>query len=82
VRAGDSSRRFLAYNLDGCISTRADDAFNVVEVAFHDMQSRRRQPHFSDLYGFTLGALGEKASRDPPALICVLAAQTVSVYWG
>ena len=64
---GDSKRRFLAYDLVGCVTCRQDEGCQVVEVAFHDQRGRQRVPHLSDYFGFTMAALGSKARPCLPA---------------
>ena len=57
--AGNSTRRFLAYNTAGCVSTLRGPDYNSVEVSFHDVSARNsRIPTLTDYFGFELGALG------------------------
>ena len=58
--AGDSRRRWLAYNLLGCISSRLEEGQSVIEVAFHDAPSHKRVPLFSDFRDFCMASLGPK----------------------
>lgn len=52
-------RRFLAYNMQGSISTLRGQDYNSVEVVFHDVSTRSsRIPTLTDYFGFELGALG------------------------
>ena len=62
---GDSKRRFLAYDLVGCVTCRQEEGCQVVEVLFHDQRGRQRVPHLSDYFGFTMAALGSKARPHP-----------------
>ncbi len=60
--AGDSKRRWLAYNTVGCISSREEeDGSCIVEVAFHDTTlNRRRVPLLRDYHRLTMASLSEK----------------------
>jgi hypothetical protein len=59
--AGEGKRRWLAYNVSGCISSREDDGFCVVEVSFHDTsRHRKRVPLLNDFYHFSMASLGAK----------------------
>ena len=63
--------RWLAYTLDGAISSRAPAAHGgaaVVEVALHDVAARR-VPLLNDYYGFHLAALCARGAlyASPPA---------------
>ncbi|KAK9838075.1 hypothetical protein WJX84_006107 [Apatococcus fuscideae] len=74
---GPGSRRWMAYTLQGCISTQEADGYNTVEVAFHDTsRSRKRIPVLNDFYRFHLASMSEKgalyasnASPDSPAML-------------
>lgn len=44
----------------GAISSRDEDDFHVVEVAFHNSRDRNRVPHLQDFFGITLAALCDK----------------------
>lgn len=49
-------RRFLAYTLEGCIQSKAEDDYATIEVLFHDtIRHPARVPHFTDLHGINLG---------------------------
>mmetsp|Transcript_19337 Transcript_19337/g.40651 ORF Transcript_19337/g.40651 Transcript_19337/m.40651 type:complete len:919 (+) Transcript_19337:83-2839(+) len=62
-RMAGSQRRFLAYNMDGYISTTRGTDFNSIEVVFHDISARSsRIPTLTDYYGFELGALGTRGT--------------------
>jgi chromosome transmission fidelity protein 4 len=62
-KGNSHSRRFLAYNMDGYISSMRGADFNSVEVVFHDVSTRTsRIPTLTDYYGFELGALGPKGT--------------------
>lgn len=58
--AGDSKRRWLAFDLLGCISSRLEEGQSVIEVAFHDAASHKRMPLFSDFRDFCMASLGPK----------------------
>ncbi|KAJ4763190.1 WD repeat and HMG-box DNA-binding protein 1 [Rhynchospora pubera] len=58
-------RRFLCYNLLGCVTSLENDGFSHVEVDFHDTGRGPRVPSMTDYFGFTMAALNEKG--------CVLA---------
>ena len=61
--APNSQRRFLAYNMDGYISTMRGSDFSSIEVVFHDVSSRSsRIPTLTDYYGFEMGALGPRGT--------------------
>lgn len=61
MAGGPGSRRWLAYTLQGCISTQEADGFNAVEVAFHDTsRSRKRTPVLNDFYRFHFASMSEK----------------------
>ena len=60
LRSGESRRRWLAFNLLGCISSRVEEGQSVVEVAFHDATSHKRVPLFSDFRDFCMASLGPK----------------------
>ncbi|CAL8470187.1 g9729 [Coccomyxa elongata] len=60
---GEGKRRWLAYNVMGCISSREDDGFCVVEVSFHDTsRHRKRVPLLNDFYHFSMASLGAKGA--------------------
>lgn len=43
----------------GCISSREDDGFCVVEITFHDTsRNRKRIPLLNDFYHFSMASLG------------------------
>ena len=75
--AVEGQGRFLAFTMDGFISTAEEGDFNNIQVVFHDVNRTCRVPSFRDLHGFDLGALGGTgaffASRqhgdDIPALL-------------
>ena len=78
LQPGDEGRgHFLAFTMDGFISTSEEGDFSNVQVAFHDVNRTCRVPSFRDLHGFTLGALGgtgaffasEQHGDDIPALL-------------
>ncbi|XP_078171253.1 transducin family protein / WD-40 repeat family protein [Carex rostrata] len=58
-------RRFLCYNLLGCVTSLENDGFSHVEVDFHDTGRGPRVPSMTDYFGFTMAALNESG--------CVLA---------
>ncbi|KAL2629278.1 hypothetical protein R1flu_013964 [Riccia fluitans] len=58
----DGTRRFLAYDLLGCIITSEGDGVNHVEVEFHDTTRGPRIAPLADYFGFTMAALSEKGS--------------------
>jgi len=60
--AGDHKRRWLAFSLQGCISSRVEDGHSVIEVAFHDAASHKRVPLFSDFRDFCQASLGPKVT--------------------
>ncbi|QDZ24215.1 WD40 repeat domain-containing protein [Chloropicon primus] len=61
--ASTQNRRFLAYNIQGCVSTLRGPDYNSVEVVFHDVSARAsRIPTLTDYFGFELGALGPKGT--------------------
>ncbi|KAK9837086.1 hypothetical protein WJX81_001820 [Elliptochloris bilobata] len=60
--AGDTRRRWLAFSLLGCISSRMEEGQSVVEVAFHDAASHKRVPLFSDFRDFCMASLGPKGA--------------------
>ncbi|KAL3687304.1 hypothetical protein R1sor_013613 [Riccia sorocarpa] len=56
------TRRFLAYDLLGCIITSEGDGVNHIEVEFHDTTRGHRIAPLADYFGFTMAALSEKGS--------------------
>lgn len=64
-RAAEGARRhFLAYTAEGCVTSRGENEdHRVIEVAFHNLHARKRVPHLSDFFGFTLAALADRVRR-------------------
>ncbi|KAJ3693246.1 hypothetical protein LUZ60_008726 [Juncus effusus] len=52
-------RRFLCYNLLGCVTSLQNDDFSHIEVDFHDTGKGPRVPAMNDRFGFTMAALNE-----------------------
>nr|CAD1839418.1 unnamed protein product [Ananas comosus var. bracteatus] len=55
-------RRFLSYNMLGCITTLENEGYSHVEVDFHDTGSGPRVPSMTDYFGFTMASLNENGS--------------------
>lgn len=55
-------RRFLCYNMLGCITTVEHDGYSHIEIDFHDTGSSPRVPSMTDHFGFTMAALNENGS--------------------
>ncbi|KAF6171356.1 hypothetical protein GIB67_009497 [Kingdonia uniflora] len=60
VQAG--KRRFLCYNMIGCITTMEHEGYSHIEVDFHDTGKGPRVPSRTDYFGFTMAALNENGS--------------------
>jgi chromosome transmission fidelity protein 4 len=56
----DESRRILVWNNVGVITSREDDVTCSVDVEFHNVQ-KHKPIRMVDHFGFTMGALGERA---------------------
>ncbi|KAK7304216.1 hypothetical protein RJT34_15339 [Clitoria ternatea] len=52
-------RRFLCFNMLGCITSMEHDGFSHIEIDFHDTGSTPRVPSMTDHFGFTMAALNE-----------------------
>jgi Minichromosome loss protein, Mcl1, middle region len=51
----------MAYTAEGCITSRGENEdHRIIEVAFHNLHARKRVPHLSDFFDFTLAALGDR----------------------
>ncbi|KAG5019973.1 hypothetical protein JHK87_015828 [Glycine soja] len=55
-------RRFLCYNMLGCITSIEHDGYSHIEIDFHDTGSTPRVPSMTDHFGFTMAALNESGS--------------------
>ncbi|KAK7411298.1 hypothetical protein VNO78_02731 [Psophocarpus tetragonolobus] len=55
-------RRFLCYNMLGCITSIEHDGYSHIEIDFHDTGSTSRVPSMTDHFGFTVAALSESGS--------------------
>ncbi|KAJ4960748.1 hypothetical protein NE237_020658 [Protea cynaroides] len=55
-------RRFLCYNMIGCITTIDHDGYSHIEVDFHDSGAGPRVPAMTDYFGFTMASLNENGS--------------------
>ncbi|CAJ1975495.1 unnamed protein product [Sphenostylis stenocarpa] len=55
-------RRFLCYNMLGCITSVEHDGYSHIEIDFHDTGSTPRVPSMTDHFGFTMAALSEHGS--------------------
>ncbi|KAL2321180.1 hypothetical protein Fmac_030149 [Flemingia macrophylla] len=55
-------RRFLCYNMLGCITSIEHDGYSHIEIDFHDTGSTPRVPSMTDHFGFTMAALNEYGS--------------------
>ncbi|XP_047163216.1 protein ENHANCER OF LHP1 1 [Vigna umbellata] len=55
-------RRFLCYNMLGCITSIEHDGYSHIEIDFHDTGSTPRVPSMTDHFGFTMAALSESGS--------------------
>ncbi|GAA0156858.1 chromatin/chromatin-binding, or -regulatory protein [Lithospermum erythrorhizon] len=55
-------RRFLCYNMLGCVTSMDHDGFSHIEVDFHDTSSGPRVPAMTDYFGFTMASLNEDGS--------------------
>ncbi|KAK7327698.1 hypothetical protein VNO77_21786 [Canavalia gladiata] len=55
-------RRFLCYNMLGCITSIEHDGYSHIEIDFHDTGSTPRVPSMTDHFGFTMAALNENGS--------------------
>jgi hypothetical protein len=57
----EHKRRFMAYTNLGFITSRAEAAFNAIEIEFADVNTHR-PVRFNDYSGFTMAAMGENAA--------------------
>ncbi len=57
----EHKRRFMAYTTLGFITSRAEAAFNAIEIEFADVNTHRAV-RFNDYSGFTMAAMGENAA--------------------
>ncbi|XP_027348050.1 WD repeat and HMG-box DNA-binding protein 1-like [Abrus precatorius] len=55
-------RRFLCYNMLGCVTSIEHDGYCHIEIDFHDTGSTPRVPSMIDHFGFSIAALNEKGS--------------------
>ncbi|KAA8541101.1 hypothetical protein F0562_025064 [Nyssa sinensis] len=55
-------RRFLCYNMLGCITTIEHDGYSHIEIDFHDTGRGPRVPAMTDYFGFTMASLNENGS--------------------
>lgn len=55
-------RRFLCYNMLGCITTMEHDGYSHIEIDFHDTGRGPRVPAMTDYFGFTMASLNENGS--------------------
>eukprot|EP00850_Spirogloea_muscicola_P012300 SM000079S22418 [mRNA] locus=s79:8874:14531:- [translate_table: standard] len=60
--AKKGQKRFLAYNLLGCVTTREDESCSHIEVDLHDTSRGSRLPTLTDYFGFTMAALSRDGS--------------------
>lgn len=61
----ESGRRFLAYNTDGCITSRfvPESGHYSIDISFHDTAKHpARIPMITDYYGYTVAALGSSGA--------------------
>ena len=87
--AGAPARRFLAYNLLGCITCRDDGAAQYIETHFHDLErAGARMAGHTDHLGVTLAALGpagvayaSPAAEDSAGTLSFRPARTDSALW-
>eukprot|EP01041_Mallomonas_annulata_P002297 gene2297-4467_t len=64
----DKKRRYLAWNHVGTIVLREESLSNRIEIKFSNVGGSNKQEAFSDMYGFTMGALsyeGALFASDP-----------------
>jgi len=53
--------RFLVWNSVGFITSRNEQGQHTIDIEFHD-RALHRPVHFTDHFGFTMGALNERAA--------------------
>ena len=61
----ESGRRFLAYTMDGCITSRfvPESGHYSIDISFHDTAKHpARIPMMTDYYGYTVAAFGENGA--------------------
>jgi hypothetical protein len=69
----------MAYTAEGCVTSRGENEdHRIIEVAFHNLHARKRVPHLSDFFGFTLAALAERVRQETLCYIISLIISTMT----